>query len=388
MYTKRFYQILDIAIRAKASDIHLTNKLVPTLRVDGELRRLNKLEVNTPEVLEAFVHEMVKDNERLEKYIKEKEVDLSISHGGVRFRVHIYRQDNSDAVSLRIIPEKIPSLKEMNLPEVLKKFTTIKSGLVLITGITGSGKSTTLAAIVDEINRNQAKNIITVEDPVEFIHEHKKSIVNQREIGTDVSSFARAVRAAMREDPDILLVGEMRDLDTIQNAITLAETGHLVLGTLHTKSVGETVDRIIDVFPPGQQAQVRIQLANSIEGIVCQDLLPKIGGGRVPCLEIMIANDAIRSIIRESQNPNSIVDQMQTTSKKLGSQTKIQSLARLVIDGLIDKETALRNLKSEDFDLLNRTIVSLSGWNKLIKRKEDIHDVFKTTNKEVSKWRE
>lgn len=360
IYTKRFYQILDIAIRAKASDIHLTKDLVPTLRIDGELRRLNKLQVNTSEALEAFVREMVRDEERLEKYMREKEIDLSISHGGVRFRVHIYRQNNSDAVSLRIIPAVIPRFKEMNLPDVLKKFTVVKSGLVLITGITGSGKSTTLAAIIDEINRNQAKNIITVEDPVEFIHEHKNSIVNQREIGTDVSSFARAVRAAMREDPDILLVGEMRDLDTIQNAITLAETGHLVLGTLHTKSVGETIDRIIDVFPPEQQAQVRIQLANSIEGIVCQDLLPKVGGGRVPCLEIMIANDAIRSIIRESQSPNAIVDQIQATSKKYGAQTKIQALARLIIDGLIERETAVKNLKVEDYDLLNRTIVSLS----------------------------
>lgn len=360
MYTKRLHQILDIAIRANASDIHLTNKLVPTLRVDGELRKLNKLEENTPEALEAFVKEMVKNEDKLNKYMKEKEVDLSISHDGVRFRVHIYRQNNSDAASLRIIPKDIPGFEEMNLSETLKKFTTIKSGLVLITGVTGSGKSTTLAAIIDEINRNQAKNIITVEDPVEFIHEHKRSIVNQREIGTDVSSFARAVRAAMREDPDILLVGEMRDLDTIQNAITLAETGHLVLGTLHTKSVGETVDRIIDVFPPGQQDQIRIQLANSIEGIVCQDLLPKIGGGRVPCLEIMITNDAIRSIIRENQNPNAIIDQMQTTSKKVGSQTKVQSLAKLVINGMINKETALKNLRSEDFDLFNRTIVSLS----------------------------
>lgn len=363
IYKGRFHQILDIAINTGASDIHLTNKLVPTLRVDGELRRLNRLEENTREALEGFVREMVPEENDFERYMLEKEIDKSLSYGGVRFRVHIYRQNNSDAVSLRIIPEKIPSLAEMNLPEVLKKFTHVKSGLVLITGITGSGKSTTLAAIIDEINRTQSKNIITVEDPVEFIHEHKKSIVNQREIGTDVSSFARAVRAAMREDPDILLVGEMRDLDTIQNAITLAETGHLVLGTLHTKSVGETVDRIVDVFPPEQQAQVRIQLANSIEGIVCQDLLPKIGGGRAPCLEIMIANDAIRSIIRENNGPNAIVDQMQTTSKKTGAQTKIQALAKLVINNLITREVAMRNLKVDDFEILDKTIVSLSIKN-------------------------
>lgn len=358
--SKKFYQVLDIAIRAGASDIHLTDKLVPTLRVDGELRRLTKLEVNTPEVLADFVKEMIQDEERIVLYMEEKEIDSSLSYGGVRFRVHAYRQNNSDAISLRIIPQKIPSIDEMKLPEVLKKFAKVKSGLVLITGVTGSGKSTTLAAIIDEINTYQAKNIITVEDPVEFVHEHKKSIINQREIGPDVSSFARAVRAAMREDPDILLVGEMRDLDTIHNAITLAETGHLVFGTLHTKSVGETVDRIIDVFPPAQQAQVRIQLANSIEGIVCQELLPKVNGGRTACLEIMLTNDAVRSIIREGQNPNAIVDQMQTNSKKTGSQTKIQALSKLVMGGLIEKGTAIKGLSEEDIDSLNRTIVTLS----------------------------
>jgi len=360
IYKDRFYGILDIAIRAGASDIHLTNKLPPTLRVDGELRRLSKLEENNPESLEGFVEEMLTEEE-FEKYKKEHEIDLSMSYGSVRFRIHIYRQSNSDCIVLRTIPQDIPNFGDMNLPPILKKFTNMKNGLVLITGVTGSGKSTTLAAIIDEINRTQSKNIITVEDPLEFIHEHKKSIVNQREIGSDVNSFSRAVRAAMREDPDILLVGEMRDLETIQNAITMAETGHLVFGTLHTKSVGETVDRIIDVFPADQQEQIRIQLANSLEGIVCQDLLPKIGGGRVPQCEIMIANDAIRSIIRENQNPNAIVDQMQTNSKKLGMQTKTQALARLVVDGLIERETAMKNLKEEEYDALKRTIVALSN---------------------------
>lgn len=359
MHIERFYKILDAGIKAGASDIHFTNKLNPTVRVDGELRKLEEFEENTPEVLRSFVNEIL-DEDQIETYSKEKEADLSMSYGEVRFRVHIYKQSETDAIALRVIPTSIPSFEQMNLPPVLKKFTQIQNGLVLITGITGSGKSTTLAAMINEINKNQSKNIITVEDPVEFIHEHKKSIINQREIGVDVLSFSRAVRAAMREDPDILLVGEMRDLDTIQNAITMAETGHLVLGTLHTKSVPETIDRIIDVFPPVQQDQIRIQLANSIEGIVCQDLLPKIGGGRVPSCEVMITNDAIRSIIRENQSPNAIVDQMQTTSKKVGSQTKLQSLARLVVDKKITRETALSNIKSEDYDLLNKTIVSLS----------------------------
>ena len=358
-YVEDLYRILDTGIKAKASDIHLTNNLVPTLRIDGELRKLGGFEVHTPKALATYVDEILNEEQKI-MYEKNKEADLSMSHGNVRFRVHIYRQSQSDTIALRTIPKEIPSFEQMNLPSVLKNFTKIQNGLVLITGITGSGKSTTLAAMIDEINRTQAKNIITIEDPVEFIHEHKKSIVNQREIGVDVLSFSMVVRAAMPEYPDILLVGELRDLETIQNAITMAETGHLVLGTLHTKSVPETIDRIIDVFPSTQQDQVRIQLANSIEGIVCQDLLPKIGGGRVPLCEIMITNDAIRSIIRENQNPNAIIDQMQTNSKKTGSQTRIQSLAKLVADKKIIRETALKNIKTEDFDLLNKTIVSLS----------------------------
>lgn len=354
-YEELFYKILDTGIKVKASDIHLTDRLYPTLRVDGVLRKPGGFTKNTPEALAAFVKVMLTDKQQKE-YQELKEADVSLAHGGVRFRVHIYKQSKTDAIVLRIIPTKIPGFDEMNLPTVLKKFTTIKSGLVLITGVTGSGKSTTLAAMIDEINTNQAKNIITIEDPVEFIHQHKRSIVNQREIGADVLSFERAVRAAMREDPDILLVGEMRDLETIKNAITMAETGHLVFGTLHTKSVPETVDRIIDVFPPAQQDQIRIQLSNSIEGIVCQNLLPKIGGGRVPSLEIMIKNDAIKSIIRENQNTSAIVDSIPNSP---GAQTKVQALAKLVAKRKIDIDTARKQLKEDEHHLLQETIVTM-----------------------------
>lgn len=356
----QFNNILETAIKANASDIHLTNNIKPSVRVDGVLRSLDNFEVNTPTILEGFVRDLL-DKEQLEKYNIEKEIDSSTSYGDVRFRIHIYRQSGADAIALRIIPKRIPTFKELGIPPVLKKFTTMPNGLILITGVTGSGKSTTLASMINEINDNYSKHIITIEDPIEYIHTHKKSIVNQREIGTDVQSFARAVRAAMREDPDVVLVGELRDLDTIQNAITVAETGHLVFGTLHTKSVSETIGRIIDVFPGGQQEQIRIQLASSIKGIVSQNLLPKIGGGRVPSCEIMITNDAIKSLIRENQNPNAIVDQIQSNSKKTGSQTLIQSLASLVINKSITVETATKDMNEKDIEMLKKMIMVLSS---------------------------
>lgn len=352
-------EILDCAVNMGASDIHFTTKLKPSIRKDGVVQQLEQFEVNTPETVANFVKEIA-TKEQLEKYEREKELDTSMTFGNVRFRIHAFKQNNSDAIAFRIIPRDIPKFRDLSMPPVIRKFTTMKNGLVLITGITGSGKSTTLASMIDEINENYSKHIVTVEDPVEYIHNHKKSIVNQREIGTDVLSFDRAVRAAMREDPDVLLIGEMRDLETIQNAITMAETGHLVFGTLHTKSVAETIGRIIDIFPPEQQGQVRTQLASSIKGIVSQNLLPKIGGGRVPSCEVMVVNDAIRSLIRENSNPNAIVDQMQITSKTLGSQTLIQSLARLVIEKKITIETAKSSIEEKDINLLNQTIMSFS----------------------------
>ena len=354
----KLHEILDLAIRVKASDIHLTNNLVPTIRLDGTLRGLSKFAKNTPYILAAFAKVLLNQDQQIQ-YEKEKDIDLSISHGLVRFRVHIYRQSESDAIALRIIPRKIPSFSEMNIPTVLKEFTKFKNGLVLITGVTGSGKSTTLAAIIDEINRSQSKNIITVEDPIEFIHSHNKSIVNQREVGVDVQSFSRAVRAAMREDPDILLVGELRDLETIHNAITMAETGHLVFGTLHTKSVSETIDRIVDVFPPIQQEQIRVQLSNSIAGIVCQDLLPKVGGGRVPSCEIMITNPAIRSLIKEGGNASAFTDNIFANHREIRTQTKLQAIAKLVHDKLITDETAYKNIKEDEIEMLQKIVASM-----------------------------
>lgn len=356
---KNINKILDVAIKKNASDIHLTNDINPVLRVDGELEVLNEFDINNKDLLESYTKELFSEDD-LENYKKNKYLDGSFQYKDSRFRVHIYRQMESDAIALRLIPTEIPSFSELNLPISLRKFTNLESGLVLIVGVTGSGKSTTLAAIIDEINNNYKKHIITVENPVEFVHSHKKSIINQREVGSDVIDFSDAVKSAMREDPDILLVGELRDLETIRNAITMAETGHLVFGTLHTRSVAETADRLIDVFPPNQQDQVRIQLSNSIQGIVSQELLPKVGGGRVPCCEVMFATDAIRNLIREQASPNSIIDQMLMNSRKNGSQTKVQSLANLVVNGLITREVALSKVDSSDIENLNKMIISMS----------------------------
>lgn len=352
---KKIHYILENAIRQRASDIHITNNLKPTFRIDGELVSQPNYPLMTPEMLEELTKELL-DEESYEDYQKKLSYDGSTSHGGSRFRIHIFKQKKCDAMALRLIPEKIPSFREMNLPPVLRKLATVRNGLVLVTGVTGSGKSTTLAAIIDEINQNYGKHIVTVEDPVEFVHTHKKSIINQREVGVDVKSFSDAVRAAMREDPDILLVGEMRDLDTVKNAITMAETGHLVFGTLHTRSVAETVGRLIDLFPPEQQSQVRVQLANSIQAIISQQLLPKIGGGRVPLCEIMIATPAIQNLIRENSSTSSIIDSMQASAKQTGAQTRPQAAANLYLNKMTEKEDAIAVLDDSEVQLFNNYV--------------------------------
>lgn len=341
------YDIFNEAIKRNASDIHLTKNSPPILRIYGELFLLKNYGIMTEEILARQVEELLDDN-NMQKYREQKFIDFSMKYNESRFRMHIYRQQNSDAFSLRLIPMKIPKIDDLGLPKVIKKFTLLKNGLVLVTGTTGSGKSTTLAAIIDDINEHQQKHIITVEDPIEFVHSHKSSIINQKEVGQDIRNFTEAVTAAMREDPDILLLGEMRDLETIANAITMAETGHLVFATLHTKSVAETVDRIIDMFPPNQQQQIRIQLANVLQGIISQQLLPKIGGGRVPACEIMIVTDGIRSMIKEHQPPNAINDHIQMKHRELGCQTIYQAVAKLYKDGLISAETAYATVESRE----------------------------------------
>lgn len=359
---KDLEKIIEIAIEKKASDIHLTKDINPILRIDGTLTKLEDFEKHTSEKLNSYIKSLLNEDE-IKKYKKEKALDNSFQYKSSRFRNHVYRQMKCDTVALRLIPTDIPDYEEINLPKSLKKFTKVSNGLILVVGVTGSGKSTTLASIISDINANQNKHIITVENPIEFIHTHKKSIINQREVGVDVPSFSSAVKDAMREDPDILLVGELRDLDTIMNAITMAETGHLVLGTLHTRSVPETIDRLVDVFPANQQEQIRLQLSNSIQGIVSQQLLKKTGGGRVPSCEIMFATDAIRSLIRNKANPNNIIDQMLMDSVKLGSQTRVQSVARLLKRGLITRKLAEETVGEDEVENLNGLLVAIDRTN-------------------------
>jgi len=333
-------ELLVITKEKDASDLHLNVGVPPVLRINGKLEKLNLPDLNpqnTHEMIYSILNERQKSD--FEKY---GELDLSYELANVaRFRINVFKHRRGEGAAFRLIPEKIKTLSELNLPSIISSFTEKDKGLLLATGPTGSGKSTTLAALIDIINKKRYDNIITIEDPIEFIHSHKNCLVSQREIGLHTKSFASALRNALREDPDVILVGEMRDLETISMALTAAETGHLVFSTLHTISAAETVERIIDVFPPHQQNQVRMQLAGSILGIIAQTLLPTADGtGRVPALEVMIANPAIRNLIREGkvyQIPSTI-----QISKKDGMQSLDQSLKDLVMEDKISREDALK----------------------------------------------
>lgn len=349
------YKIIDIGISNNASDIHLKLNIQPILRIYGELKIFKDFNIVENYMMNSIVNQLL-NTEMIEKYDYNKFIDLSKTYKNRRLRIHIYREGGNSALSIRIIPLEIPNLKDLNLPIKLKDFIHCKNGLILVTGVAGSGKSTTLAALINEVNSNESKHIITIEDPIEYIHESNKSIISQKEIGRDINNFKDAITSAMREDPDILLLGELRDLDSITSAITMAETGHLVFGTLHTKSVSETIDRIIDVFPSNQQRQVRVQLANSIRGIISQELLPMISGGMIPCCEIMVANDAIKNLIREQSNINSINDQIQMNYMKIGSQSKLQSYANLISENKISLDIVLNGLTESERKSLNRLL--------------------------------
>ena len=285
-----------------ASDLHVTVGTQPAVRVNGRLERLPGTDTFDPESTQSLLYRILSSEQQKHLEI-DRQIDLAYNVPGVaRFRVNIYFQRDALGAAFRQIPEEIRSLEELGLPPTLHELTTKPRGLVLVTGPTGSGKSTTLAALIDEINRTRSDHILTIEDPVEFVHKHKRCIVNQREIGSDTPSFALALRAALRQDPDVILVGEMRDLETIGTALTAAETGHLVFGTLHTQSAPGTIDRIIDVFPGEQQEQVRVQLAGALQGVVTQSLLPTADGcGRVAALEILFPDDAVRNLIRQGK---------------------------------------------------------------------------------------
>ena len=332
--------LLEQMVARGASDLHLSAGAPPTLRVRGEMIRLEELGRLMPADTQQLLYRVL-SSEQQKRLEIDRQLDLSHAVPGLaRFRVNVYFQRESLGAAFRLIPEQLKTLEELNLPGTLHDFASQPRGLVLVTGPTGSGKSTTLAALIDEINRKRAEHILTIEDPIEFVHRHKRSLVNQREIGPDARTFGEALRAALRQDPDVILLGEMRDLETIATALTAAETGHLVFGTLHTQSAPGTIDRMIDVFPAEQQEQVRVQIAGSLQGVVTQTLLPTADGtGRVPGLEILIPDDAIRNLIRQGK-VEQIYSVMQTASSR-GMQTMEQSLAELVMRGVIGKHVAL-----------------------------------------------
>jgi len=330
-------QLLAFGVEQGASDCHLSAGEPPMLRVHGELKKLDSPTL-TPEAVHALIFDIMNDSQR--KVFQETlECDFSFALGeAARFRVNVFMQRKGEAAVFRTIPTKVLTLDQLGMPPILKQLCDKEKGLILVTGPTGSGKSTTLAAMVDFLNESFEGHILTVEDPIEFVHQSKKCLVNQRELGPNTQSFANALRSALREDPDIILVGEMRDLETIQLALTAAETGHIVFGTLHTSSAPKTVDRVIDVFPPSQQAQIRAQFAESVEAVITQTLCKKKGGGRVPALEIMIGTTAVRNLIREGKI-HQIPGTMQV-SQRDGMQTMDMALTNLVANGQITREEA------------------------------------------------
>ncbi|XZH95630.1 type IV pilus twitching motility protein PilT [Clostridium perfringens] len=344
-------ELLELTVKEGASDLHLTVGISPIIKVNGKLVRLEH-EILRPEDTEAYAREILQD--AYEKYDAIGEYDTSYSiHGKGRFRVNIYKQRNSTALAIRVISLDMPTLDSLGYPETLKDICNLKRGLVLVTGPTGSGKSTTLAALINEINSNRESHIITIEDPIEFLHKHNKFIVNQREIGKDTLSYERALKAALREDPDVILIGEMRDLETISTAITAAETGHLVFSTLHTIGAAKTIDRIVDVFPPHQQEQIKIQLASVLQIIISQQLVETVDGDRNAALEIMVATPAIKNLIREGKT-HQIESSIQTGSK-YGMRTMDMELANLYREGIITQETAMNS--AIDREILSRLLM-------------------------------
>ena len=338
-------ELLAFAVKNKASDLHLSSGLPPMIRVHGDIRRINLPPMEHDDV-HAMVYDIMSDAQR-KMYEETLECDFSFAVPNLaRFRVNAYNQQRGAAAAFRTIPSKVLSLEELNAPKIFADLTTRPRGLILVTGPTGSGKSTTLAAMVNHINENVYGHILTVEDPIEFVHESKRCLINQREVGPHTLSFSNALRAALREDPDYILVGEMRDLETIRLALTAAETGHLVFGTLHTSSAAKTMDRIIDVFPAQEKEMVRAMLSESLRAVISQALMKRIGGGRVAAHEIMIGTPAIRNLIREGK-----VAQMYSaiqTGVKEGMQTLDQCLQELLSKGVITKEEARFKAQNKD----------------------------------------
>ena len=337
---------LNAVVAYGASDLHVTVKAAPMVRVDGGLRPVEGFPVWNAETVTTALHSILSDKQ---KEIFETELELDFAYRlseTARFRVNIYQQRNVIGAAFRLIPTQIKQLSSLGIPERIGTFAQLARGLVLVTGPTGSGKSTTLAALIDLVNSTRADHIVTVEDPIEFMHDNKKSLVNQREVGHDTHSFANALKHVLRQDPDVILIGELRDLETISVALTAAETGHLVFATLHTQDAAQTIDRVIDVFPPHQQGQVRAQLAATLQGVVCQTLVKKVGGGRVVATEVLVTTPAIANLIREGKTFQ--IGSAMQAGRDLGMHTMDQHLADLVTAGQITHEAAYEKAQSLD----------------------------------------
>jgi twitching motility protein PilT len=338
-------ELLRECVEKRGSDLHLTVGLPPAVRIDGELVQLPYARLDEHDT-RRLVYEVL-STDQLQRFEITHELDFSYGVKGLaRFRFNVYMQRGSVAAAMRVIPSRIPTYEDLRLPPVVRELSRRTSGLILVTGPTGSGKSTTIATMIDDINSERTCHIITIEDPIEYLHSHKGCMVNQREVGADTQGFHDALRSVLREDPDVIMIGEMRDLETITAALTLAETGHLVFGTLHTRNAPQSVDRIIDVFPPSQQEQIRVLLSNTVEAILAQQLLPMLGGGRIAGIEIMVATAAIRNLIRESKTHQmySIIE----TGMEHGMQTMDKALADLHRNGYISYEEGARRAIDKD----------------------------------------
>ena len=336
-------ELLAFSQKNKASDLHIVSRKEPMARIDGGLKPIKTGDIDADEV-KNMIYSIMTEEQRSE-FEAEKEIDFAIAFGEEsRFRVNAYTTTTGMAAAFREIPTKIPNMEQLNCPEIFKTFSQLERGLVLVTGPTGSGKSTTLAAMIDHMNENTDRHILTVEDPVEFVHGKKRALINHREVGRHTNSFSRALKSALREDPDVILVGEMRDHETISLALTAAETGHLVMGTLHTSSAAKTVDRIIDVFPAGDKEMVRSMIASSLQAVISQVLLKRKGGGRAAAHEIMVGTSAVRNLIREAKIPQ--IYSMIQVGQRYGMQTMDDAINKLVQDGVVDLGQAEEMAKS------------------------------------------
>ncbi len=334
---QKITEILELAVANGASDVHLYENQAPKIRIHGELTAINVGEFNDGVSLETLMS-MLRP-EQVEKLKSDRELDFSLSIASARFRVNAYYQRGGVAVALRVVNDEIPTMDSLKLPEILHSFAKLRQGFILITGPTGHGKSTTVASMLDEINGSGQSHIVTVEDPIEYLIKPKKSLISQRELGSDTLSFASALKSCLRQDPNVVFVGEMRDLETISAALTVAETGHLVFSTLHTNSASQTISRIIDAFPEGSKDQIRVQLAEVITAVISQRLVPAINGGRVPAMEVLIALPSVKNIIRD--NKAFMIDNVIQTGTDVGMMSLEMSLSKLVREGVISEEVAM-----------------------------------------------